>query len=259
MASDEILYHYTTQQGFLGILKDREIWASSILHLNDASEFRYGVDIALRAARTMRMTPDAPQRVQKVISAFQFILDVFVASFSSNGDELGQWRAYGQHGGLSIGFDVASLRTLATRQDYRLQKCNYDPEQHDAEIKKVIEEMVQALPSPEAPFSLLRKFMSLAPIFKHSSFKGEEEWRLFTVLPILHAKRAEFRVGKSFIVPYRKFSLAESPDGPLPIRRIVVGPTPHADLLERTVRACLFNHGVKSSEVVKSDIPYRDW
>jgi len=258
MASDEILYHYTTQLGFLGILKDRELWASSILHLNDASEFTYCVEIARRAARDMKITPDAQQRVQNMVSTFQFVLDVFLASFSSNGDELGQWRAYGQHSGVSIGFDVASLRKHAARQDYRLQKCNYDAQQHDTEIKTLIEETAQAARAPGDVFSFLQKFMSLAPIFKHSSFKAEDEWRLFTILPLL-SEQAQFRAGKSFIVPYRKFSLAESSDEPLPIRRVVVGPTPHSDLSERTVRACLFNHGVKSSEVVKSDIPYRDW
>jgi hypothetical protein len=34
-----ILYHYTSQQGFLGIVEHRAIWASSIFHLNDAAEF----------------------------------------------------------------------------------------------------------------------------------------------------------------------------------------------------------------------------
>jgi hypothetical protein len=30
-----LLYHYTTQTGLLGIIRDRALWASSILHLND--------------------------------------------------------------------------------------------------------------------------------------------------------------------------------------------------------------------------------
>lgn len=34
----ELLYHYTTQEGLLGILKDRCIWATHIRYLNDTSE-----------------------------------------------------------------------------------------------------------------------------------------------------------------------------------------------------------------------------
>ncbi|MGA3345583.1 MAG: HepT-like ribonuclease domain-containing protein, partial [Terracidiphilus sp.] len=37
-AQPELLYHYTTQEGLLGILKSRSIWASHIRFLNDTSE-----------------------------------------------------------------------------------------------------------------------------------------------------------------------------------------------------------------------------
>jgi hypothetical protein len=33
------LYHYTTQKGLLGIVKEREIWATHHQYLNDTQEF----------------------------------------------------------------------------------------------------------------------------------------------------------------------------------------------------------------------------
>jgi len=32
------LYHYTSTEGLLGILRNRQLWASNVLYLNDATE-----------------------------------------------------------------------------------------------------------------------------------------------------------------------------------------------------------------------------
>jgi hypothetical protein len=42
----EILYHYTSQAGLIGILDTRTIWASKIHYLNDSREFALALDIA---------------------------------------------------------------------------------------------------------------------------------------------------------------------------------------------------------------------
>jgi hypothetical protein len=39
------LYHYTTQTGLLGIIKDRQIWATHTQYLNDRREFLHAVDL----------------------------------------------------------------------------------------------------------------------------------------------------------------------------------------------------------------------
>ena len=45
-ALPELFYHYTTQEGLLGILKNKTkcIWASHIRYLNDLSEGRVFLD-----------------------------------------------------------------------------------------------------------------------------------------------------------------------------------------------------------------------
>ena len=39
------LYHYTTQVGLLGIVRNREIWATHTQYLNDSREFSYAVQM----------------------------------------------------------------------------------------------------------------------------------------------------------------------------------------------------------------------
>ena len=42
----ELLYHYTTLDGFLGIIRNSELLATDIRYLNDTSEFRTVPDLA---------------------------------------------------------------------------------------------------------------------------------------------------------------------------------------------------------------------
>jgi hypothetical protein len=37
----DFIYHYTNQSGLLGILENRELWATKIHYLNDSTEFSY--------------------------------------------------------------------------------------------------------------------------------------------------------------------------------------------------------------------------
>jgi len=37
------LYHYTTQSGFMGIVSNKEIWATHTQYLNDSKEFLHAV------------------------------------------------------------------------------------------------------------------------------------------------------------------------------------------------------------------------
>src|SRR5438876_12190342 len=41
----EFLYHYTSQDGLLGIVKSRSLWATNISHLNDSTEFELSLGL----------------------------------------------------------------------------------------------------------------------------------------------------------------------------------------------------------------------
>jgi hypothetical protein len=260
----KILYHYTTQEGFLGILGSRQLWASGIRQLNDASEFIYPLEIARKVAHELQSTDTVTETLDHSLTLIKEVMDVYVVSFSREKDQLEQWRAYCREaGGFSIGFDLQAMRELGVAQDYMLRPCNYDTQDHEVTIRALIENLAESLRhgrDGKTEFLFLQRFMSLAPTLKHSSFQAEQEWRLSTSQPIAVRDTPEicYRPGKSFFVPYRKFSLRDA-SGNLPIREVVVGPTPHPDLSVRSVRTFLFSHGVTDVEVSKSTIPYRSW
>jgi Protein of unknown function (DUF2971) len=112
--------------------------------------------------------------------------------------------------------------------------------------------------------------------FKDDAFAEEHEWRI-----VFHVVRQsllapndngendpiiKFRPGKFGVTPYSEFPLDLTvPESPL--RRIVVGPTPHREEAVEAVRLLLLTKGVmvqtkespEGVEIVPSQIPYRNW
>jgi hypothetical protein len=138
-----LLYHYTTQEGLLGIIEKQKIWASHLQYLNDKSEGQIFTKLLLEEfnqratkgpegpssqlmmlAQLLRLSVDQPESktqcadkeiLDSGLIAFSWIRDqdAYVASFSEQGDLLSQWRAYsGEAGGYSIGFTRSYLKSV---------------------------------------------------------------------------------------------------------------------------------------------------
>ena len=109
----EILYHYTTTAGLIGILSNRGIWATDSWFLNDSSEVRYGLGIVRARLNRYSKQADRPEPEQSALKGAMGILELdlssvmrsLVACFSAHDDQLSQWRAYSGGGGVALGFD----------------------------------------------------------------------------------------------------------------------------------------------------------
>jgi len=188
-----LLYHYTDQNGLLGIIKNREIWATHHQCLNDTQEFLHAKDLirseidhrcktansdSLSLLQTMRSSLDGPGNEE---------VNLYIASFSEEGDSLPQWRAYGGAAGFALGF---SMTRLVLPEEFTLARCIYESkEQHEiaAAIVSEVEHMVDQplhIGPPNAKFTawaiLLLTLHQFALIFKHEKFREEREWRIFS-------------------------------------------------------------------------------
>ncbi len=266
MSAPRILYHYTTQEGLLGIIKRRCLWTTNIFYLNDSTEFNYALELA-RADLKERLSGRAAHNEQKqfyedalmtldgVAHSLPEAFSLHVGSFSANGDSLSQWRAYTQNGiGFSLGFDEAYLQSLAKSQKYELIECEYDEIGHKRAISVLIDKSAE---STERELDLFIELLRHSPRLKHPKFEEEKEWRIVSE-DMGHGK-PKFRAGKSTLIPYSEFKLAGE-DGILHIAEICVGPTPHPQLAMASVTQ-LINHADKlaPAKVRVSDVPYRSW
>jgi Protein of unknown function (DUF2971) len=274
----DVLFHYTSQSGFLGILASKEIWATKIQYLNDYSEFQLALDSARDVlAELHRKEPDGARRskIECLLASLSSItlLNVCVASFSADGDLLSQWRAYASEGGgCAIGFDSAALVARAREYKFTLVKCVYEQSQHEVLIKTLVDgwlakdfNMQQSYIDPARPCTIVAlrtggddfaaDLAKLAPSIKNGAFSEENEWRLVSSGGI-DVRKLSFRPGTSMVAPY--FPLPLGDDRSSYVKTVTVGPAPHSQLAQSSVRSVLA-HWNTNVDTKISKVPYRIW
>ena len=109
-----LLYHYTTQEGLIGIVTSKTVWATSAAYLNDATEFSYGTEIVYEILNDLSYELDKEDNelIEKSRHELQPLNSdsIFVFSLTKERDLLSQWRAYTDGGiGFSIGFQSHAI------------------------------------------------------------------------------------------------------------------------------------------------------
>jgi len=261
----DVIYHYTTQSGVLGILKSKSLWTTDILCLNDASEFRLAFDLGKEI-----LEEDGRNVDYSILNRLVELLDdsstppVFVCSFSEKGDLLSQWRGYGDRlSAVSIGFNSRTLQKQSETQNSALMKCIYDRNKQIQLFRKVYKEIYtseneyndipdeyKSLINPGRFFQFL---ISIAPIIKDDGFKEEAEWRL-----ISHNKEnINFRIGSSFLIPYKSFDLGSLDSA---INKVIIGPTPNPEVSKHSLSLLFRELGIDPKDKIQlTDIPFRAW
>lgn len=273
-----ILHHYTTQVGLLGILSKNTLWATKINYLNDSNEYQLAFGLANAVfQRLIAGETNAKKRtkIETLIGNLKQVSkkNVCVCSFTSHGDLLSQWRAYaGDIAGFSLGFHTTSLRENADANGFVLAKCIYDAQEQKNQIESLIEatlaedfntDKVKIHPTDHQRLiiqptggTFAKNFARLASILKDQGFREEDEWRLVSKKGISDADM-DFRPGKSMLIPYASFKLGEKEDKYL--HSLTVGPTPHKQLSKDSVKSLLGCLKFQCVEVLSSSIPYRAW
>src|SRR5207247_68058 len=90
---------------------------------------------------------ETDRAVSELIAAVARVLDThvlfkswYIASFSTKGNLLSQWRAYCPRGGYSIGFDGARLtQVFRKRGEFQFGSVLYDRDAQEQKVRAVIE------------------------------------------------------------------------------------------------------------------------
>lgn len=145
----DVLYHYTSIEGFKGIIDSKEIWATAANHLlNDPTEITHAKEIALEILRKRKsdfngkgeLYNNCKSAIESSDRSKKFRC---ICSFSEEGDLLSQWRAYCPKGGVSVGFSVPrisdndkylEIQDGSPHDNYYaheayIYKCIYDPKE----------------------------------------------------------------------------------------------------------------------------------
>ena len=269
----DALYHYTTQAGFLGIVKNKEIWATHTQYLNDRREYLHALRIVREEIMAIVRATNGPQHKELLKDMADDVegiesMNVCVSSFSEDKDSLSQWRAYsGASSGFAIGFSGKLLSKVTKSESFYLAPCIYDHSKQRKLIRVLIEEILEEniegkpwdnedhIPKGGNLCAYLHRY---APILKDPSFKEEREWRIISRPLSCKFERFEFRPGKSMLIPYYRFPLSKD-KVPFHVHEIVVGPTPHPIQAEHSASSFLVSEGLRNVPVNISIVPYRSW
>ncbi len=291
-----VLYHYTSGESLKKILETKTLLATHYGFTNDATELHASHESVVESTTSVRdsQRANAPwlrtifDRVLEKMESEGFHDDVpnFVACFSEDADNLGQWRAYADDGrGYAIGFDTNRWECNESNEPEFgtiLVQCAYDSAelgretcaQQEAVIRRG-GELRQHL-SSESDRSALDFEIEMALFLagamstlrlKHSGFRDEKEWRL-VALPN-EAPRGGTgaqligEVGGVF-VPRVKLNLSRN-RASLPLRRLMIGPTlarSNDHWVEHGLRELLRltgNDVNRPGFIKRSKVPYRSW
>ena len=227
--------------------------------------------------------PPESQVFAKHFSAFhkagmQGSAHYFVCSFSADGNDLGQWRAYADNGrGYALGFDAKALEDVFTKENGVAipNNCSFQVTYKGAVLtdihRKMIDSMFDLISLPrgkhmesatrnaylkELSVTLSVHVLRAALFFKHEAYRNESEYRFLQIhradVPPPEVKR---RYRSYELVKYREFDWKRLQAGAL--KQIVVGPAADPAKATRFATDCLAACNVEDVEVVCSDIPYR--
>jgi len=266
----ETLYHYTTTTGLLGIVDNREIWASHTQYLNDQREFKHAISIIESEIEAMKMERQHAEQRDMLDEMSSVLKDsetmnVCVCSFSERGDVLSQWRAYGGGAGFSIGFSGDFLRRISDSKQFWLTKCIYDEAQQRsvmrALLNDVLHENEQREPNDDERVdggNLGAYLNRYAPILKHKSFEEEQEWRIISRPLPCSRDGFTFRPGTSMLIPFFKIPLFTETER-FQIKEVIVGPPPNSRQSRRSVQSLLVKHKLRETKVHNTAAPFKNW
>lgn len=273
------LYHYTDQNGFLSIIKNRNLWASQIQFLNDKNEYSLAFNIASRLlSERIKENPNNSLTLKRFLFSLEHVksINYCVCSFTENGDLLSQWRGYANSScGYSIGFDETQLKQILDKSNLYLSKCIYDLSEQENLVLRVIEDSLEKFadydePSPDNEILTSKsaehfknEISKLAPIIKDSAFSEECEWRIFGRIKFTDLS---YRASKSMLIPYYIVDL--NPLFHHLVKEIIIGPTPHQELARNSTSSFIVNQFPPESDednhspiipIKSSSIPFINW
>lgn len=282
------VWHYTDAAGFIGMVSSGELWASSVVALNDSSEIEYGMQVIAEAAQR-RKSADSSREIIDIVDALDsrdaIVQDVHVISASRESDLLNQWQGYAGRQGYAIRLDTAGHLIYRSNGEPFADEYDrpftdslawrdviYQRREQDALAAELLDFMTAIWAIYEDADKRFRSHAmraaatSIAAHFKDKAFAPEAETRLVINRDTLVRER--FRAGPRGIVPYLGLTSAPadklraehlaSPAALLPILEVKCGPSDvgERELLGLTALRMLTVHGYNVN-VSHSAVPYR--
>lgn len=219
LVSKKPIYHYTSPEGFAGIVEKQAIWATDLLYLNDMYEGIYVTSLMIDnldylcdnhaiLAKKVKMAID---KLNNSIIGDTSFYKTYTISFSLDKDSLNMWNYYTKGNsiqGYNIEYDVNilekslcidvynALENPLSNPDDRLKfdhgKVIYDRKKQVLIIKEIFDDFLKIDPEcldnddlTYMAYLIVRKVFYIGLFFKEEAFKQEKEYRFVCSLSLV--------------------------------------------------------------------------
>lgn len=183
------LYHYTTAQGFCGIIDSESLHCSNSLFLNDPTETEYFESILEEVLKDPICKKTYDDLHIGVIGKMLKFDRCYLLSLSQEPDKLNMWRYYSTHNGVCIGFDTKELKHQADLFGLEFMKVIYNKKKQLRLLSDFFYKIKDFMLGDAPDMELVRKIVSecldiyskYRITFKNACFQDEKEIRLVMV------------------------------------------------------------------------------
>lgn len=278
---NNIVYHYTTIDALLHIIRDTDVedkkiclLATDFEFLNDPNEAYHGTKIAidylsrvedkLNIENNKRITDIAKKQLENLKensiykdSGLGYNFSMYVLSFSEAADNLAMWGMYASNGnGISLGFD---WMPIWAGHSASIKKVIYDNDNEGIFnlVEMYYSEFCKFQTNPNTLISLLMRYVGLK--IKTHHYFNEQEWRLCFPANISikngeSQQKIKFRERNGSIIPYYEIFYPS-----YALKKIIIGPTRDFEQTKKSILLLLNARGINinSDNIIPSEVPYR--
>ena len=288
-ATNSSLYHYTSGDGLIGILRNKSLWATDINFLNDHREFELGskligdlskVKVQELIKKNFADSLEVREKLLGDLESFTTSLHSLTSgfnhntiSFTSKFDCLRHWISYcNQTTGYCIEFDRKLLSKSLCEIDLpitefveieyaQIDQMNFKIEQEVKEGARIyFERVLHSLSNKteseeESHLEFITKLIQRR-IIKSASLKSQEwedEAETRFICSTDDAKQLEYRSKNGVIIPYIQCAIDSEA-----IRSITIGPASNPELAHRGLQFLSESAGM-DFEIQHSNCSLRDF
>lgn len=256
------LYHYTSLNNFLSMVKNHEIWMNSTGSMNDRKETSYFIEM-LKKELDEYGREDFFEKIYNQIP----LNYKYAFCLSTERDDAAQWERYGDSAmGVCVDFNVEELcKCLYGYSDIMFNRVFYSDsvinEKYFDIVKNYFETGQIDIYSSEE--ELIKQLIYAGNLHKHKSFKNEYEVRITTLdnkkqYGIEYALKEIGNVVKKVLI-LKTDSMCHSKDTSFEklIDEIIIGPRSqqNIDVLQQYI--CSYGLSDLAEKITMSDCPLR--
>lgn len=248
----EALYHYTKCYAVQNIFRTGVLFATKSSFLNDTNEMAYIIHLSQEVVGEIQNPRWRQLLLGQIIDTMEDFKrhDIFVLSFSGEGDSITLWSEFGDQTGYNLAFDGQELlaRIRERQKIFYHGRVLYSHEKQLALIRNLFftaipekigipfEQILQEeedhgnSPGFQDLCRRLRRALNIyAMFFKQEEFQAEKEYRVVFRNP--DKRKIRFREKDGFLLPYIEVNIAG--EDLLPAKKITVAPKNHVDLARK--------------------------